>query len=182
MNIDGKNVYLLKLLKEKCYKKGDFTLSSGVKSEHYVNCKPLTLSGDGLSLVSIYMLHHVEKDSVAVAGLTLGADPLVAGVAMKSHNGCLDGLIVRKKPKGYGTQAWIEGPLPPEGSKVTVLEDVVTTGGSSLKAVEKIREAGYIVNRVITIVDRLEGGEELMEKSGIELISLFTLEDFVGEV
>ena len=90
----------------------------------------------------------------------------------------LDALIVRKEPKGHGTGAWIEGPLPEEGSKVTVLEDVVSTGGSSLKAVSKIREAGYNVERVVSIVDRQEGGEEALEKEGLQLISLYTLEDF----
>ena len=91
------------------------------------------------------------------------------------------GLIVRKEPKGHGTQAWIEGPVLPEGSKVTVLEDVVTTGESSLFAVEKLRDAGYIVERVVCIVNRQEGNEarELMESKGIRLISLFKLEDLI---
>ena len=101
---------LLTLLKENAYKKGEFTLSSGKTSEHYVNCKPVTLSGRGLTLASIMLLEHVEKDSVAVAGLTLGADPLVSGVAVVSglDKRLLNALIVRKEAKGHGTQAWVE--------------------------------------------------------------------------
>ena len=88
----------------------------------------------------------------------------------------LDALIVRKEAKGHGTGAWLEGPLPPAGSRITVLEDVVTTGGSSLKAVHQLREAGYQVERVVTIVDRQEGGQEAMANAGLELCSLFLLE------
>ena len=90
----------------------------------------------------------------------------------------VNGLIVRKEPKGHGTGAWIEGPELKKGTKVTVLEDVVTTGGSAVKAAEKLRDAGYIVETVVAIVDRQEGGVEAMEKAGLKLRSLFTLEDF----
>tara|TARA_B100001250_G_scaffold267046_1_gene230360 strand:+ start:67 stop:597 length:531 start_codon:yes stop_codon:yes gene_type:complete len=167
----------IKMLKEKAYRKGDYTLSSGKKSEHYVNCKPVTLTGRGLTLACMLLLEHV--DTPVVAGLTLGADPLVSGVAVCSalDMRLLDALIVRKEPKGHGTQAWIEGPEFPEGTKVTVLEDVTTTGGSAIKAVEKLRDAGYIVERVVTIVDRQEGAKELMKEKNIQLESLATLED-----
>ena len=90
-----------------------------------------------------------------------------------------DALIVRKEAKGHGTNAWVEGPLPVVRSEITVLEDVVTTGGSSLKAVEKLRDMGYNVNRIISIVDREEGGRELMKESGIELFPLVTIRDFL---
>ena len=170
---------LLNRLATLAYRRGDFTLASGRKSEHYVNCKPVSLSGSGLALISRAMLSHVEADAVAVAGLTLGADPLVSGVAMAAaqHGRELDALIVRKQAKGHGTGAWLEGPLPAAGSVVTVLEDVVTTGGSSLKAVNQLKEAGYQVNRVVTIVDREEGGAAAMEAAGLELISLFRLSE-----
>ena len=93
------------------------------------------------------------------------------------HDRNLDALIVRKEAKGHGTGAWIEGPLPPEGSVVTVLEDVITTGGSAIKAATRLRDAGYVVNRVVSIVDRQENGEadEFMESVGLELYSLFSL-------
>ena len=170
---------LLELLKKDAYKKGEFTLSSGKTSEHYVNCKPVTLSGRGLTLTSLLMLMYVETD--VVAGLTLGADPLVSGVSLVSalDRRLVNGLIVRKEAKGHGTQAWIEGPLPKEGTKITVLEDVITTGGSAIKAVKRLRDAGYEVNKVISIVDRQEDGESdtAMKLAGLELVSLFTLKE-----
>ena len=174
---------LLNMLALGAYRYGEFSLSSGRTSQHYVNCKPISLSGVGLSLLSIALLEHVEADSLAVAGLTLGADPLVSGVAMQAAqmDRTLDALIVRKEAKGHGTAAWLEGPMPPQGSLVTVLEDVVTTGGSSLKAVKKLREAGLLVERIVTIVDREEGAQLAIKESGLELVSLFVLNDVAAK-
>ena len=170
---------LLELLKKDAYKKGEFTLSSGKTSDHYVNCKPVTLTGRGLTLASMMLLEHV--DTKVVAGMTLGADPLVSGVAVCSalDMRLVDALIVRKEAKGHGTKAWIEGREFPEGTKVTVLEDVVTTGGSAIKAATRLRDVGYKVERVVTIVDRQEDGEasEFMESAGLELKSLYTLKE-----
>ena len=170
---------LLKMLKENAYRKGEYTLSSGKKSDHYVNCKPVTLTGRGLTLASMMLLEHV--DTKVVAGMTLGADPLVSGVAVCSalDMRLVDALIVRKEAKGHGTKAWIEGREFPEGTKVTVLEDVVTTGGSAIKAATRLRDVGYKVERVVTIVDRQEDGEasEFMESAGLELKSLYTLKE-----
>ena len=170
---------LLEQLKKFAYKKGEFKLSSGKTSEHYVNCKSVTLTGRGLTLTSLLMLKEVETQYVA--GLTLGADPLVSDVSLVSalDGRMINGLIVRKEPKGHGTEAWVEGLLPTEGTKITVLEDVITTGGSSLKAVEKLRDAGYVVERVVSIVDRQEDSEadKLMKDNGLELISIFILKD-----
>ena len=173
---------LLELIKKYAYKKGEYTLSSAKKSEHYVNCKPVTLSGRGLTLASLLMLKEV--DTTYVAGLTLGADPLVSGVALVSalDSRMVNALIVRKEAKGHGTQAWIEGLLPPEKTNVTVLEDVITTGGSAIKAVEKLRDAGYEVDTVVSIVDRQEDNEanEAMKLSGLQLKSIFSLEDIAS--
>ncbi len=176
----------LDLLKKDAYKKGDYTLSSGRKSEHYVNCKPVTLTGRGLSAVTALMLEYIDDDVNAVGGLTLGADPLVVGLSQVIWGGSkgeldVPALIVRKKQKGYGANAWIEGPQLPKGSKVVVLEDVTTTGGSALIAVEKLRDAGYVVERIITIIDRQVDGEAdaKMKEANIELISLFTLQDLI---
>ena len=172
---------LLELLKRDAYKKGDYTLSSGRKSEHYVNCKPVTLSSRGLTLSSIMLLEAVEEDAVAVAGLTLGADPLVSGVAVVCGLDKIkvDALIVRKEAKGHGTQAYIEGKLPEKGAKITVLEDVITTGGSAIQAVKRLRDAGYTVNRIAAIVDRQVDGEAdaAMKEADLELVSIFTLGD-----
>ena len=165
---------LLELLKKYAYKRGEFKLSSGKTSEHYVNCKPVTLSGRGLTLSSLLLLKEVETSYVG--GLTLGADPLVSGVALVSalDSRLVNGLIVRKEAKGHGTQAYIEGLLPPEGTKITVLEDVITTGGSAIKAATRLRDAGYVVERVVAIVDRQENKEadEFMESVDLELRSL----------
>jgi len=174
---------LLELLKNYAYKKGEFKLSSGKTSEHYVNCKPVTLSGRGLTLSSLLLLKEVETSYVG--GLTLGADPLVSGVALVSalDSRMINGLIVRKEAKGHGTQAYIEGLLPPEGTKITVLEDVITTGGSAIKAATRLRDAGYVVERVVAIVDRQEDKEadEFMESVDLELRSLFTLDEICQE-
>jgi|TARA_R100000781_G_C4019759_1_gene106682 orotate phosphoribosyltransferase len=173
---------LLELLKEFAYKKGEFKLSSGKTSEHYCNCKPVTLSGRGLTLSSLLMLEHIETNYVA--GLTLGADPLVTGVAVCSalDKRLINSLIVRKEAKGHGTQSYIEGPLPKEGTKITVLEDVITTGGSAIQAVKRLRDAGYVVERVVAIVDRQEDGEAdtAMKLAGLELISLYKLSEIAG--
>ena len=172
---------LLNLLKENAYKKGEFTLSSGEKSEHYVNCKPVTLSCEGNALLSHLMIKEVEDQAVAVGGLTLGADPLVCGVAQRAYysgHRHLDALIVRRNPKGHGTKEVIEGHKPPKGSIVTVLEDVTTTGSSAIKAVNVLRDAGYVVNRVVAIVDRMEN-HKVWENNELEFISLFKLEDII---
>ena len=170
---------LLDRLAREAYRHGQFTLASGRSSNHYVNCKPVALSGSGLALLSPAMLELVDNNAAAVGGLTLGADPLVSGVAMAAaqQGRDLNALIVRKQAKGHGTGAWLEGPLPASGALVTVLEDVVTTGGSSIQAVNQLKEAGYAVRRVITIVDREEGGQEAMDEVGLELVSLFRLSE-----
>ena len=173
---------LLHLLKERAYKQGHFTLSSGKETEHYINCKPVTLSCEGNALLSHLMIQEIEDNAVAVGGLTLGADPLVCGVAQRAYysgHRHVDALIVRKNPKGHGTKEVIEGNKPPKGSIVTVLEDVTTTGSSAIRAVNTLRDAGYIVNRVVTIVDRMEN-HKVWENNNIKFISLFKLEDVIA--
>jgi len=172
---------LLKQLIEKSYKKGNFTLSSGKKSIHYLNCKPVSLNGEGLNLISDLFLELKDSKSKAVAGLTLGADPIVSGLIVKaaSKGVGLNGLIIRKEIKKYGTKAGIEGPTLEEGTLVTVLEDVVTTAGSVIKAIKKLRENNYVVEEVLSIVDRQEGGLEALEDENVKLKSLFTIKDFL---
>ena len=172
---------LLKQLIEKSYKKGDFTLASGKKSSHYLNCKPVSLNGEGLDLISNLFLELMDSRSKVVAGLTLGADPLVSGLIVKATSQGLDlnGLIIRKEIKKYGTKAGIEGPILEEGTLVTVLEDVVTTAGSVIKAIKKLRENNYVVEEVLSIVDREEGGCEALKDENIRLKSLFTIKDFL---
>ena len=175
---------LLKDLQTDAYRKGDYTLSSGKKTNHYVNCKPVSLSGEGSILVGTLLLDLIEDETLAIAGLTLGADPLVTSVSMTSwldntKRTKLDALIIRKEVKDHGTTSQIEGMLPVQGCKICVLEDVVTTGESAMKAVRVLREAGYRVEQVLSIVDRQENDEadDLFEKENIEFVSLFTLDD-----
>ena len=178
---DLNKVKLLKQLIQKSYKKGDFTLASGKKSSHYLNCKPVSLNGEGLNLISDLFLDLKDSSSKAVAGMTLGADPLVSGLIVKaaSKGQYLNGLIIRKEIKSYGTKAGIEGPLLEKGTLVSVLEDVVTTAGSVIKAIKKLRENNYIVEEVLSIVDRQEGGYEALDNENVKLKSLFTINDFL---
>ena len=172
---------LLKQLIEKSYKKGNFTLSSGKKSSHYLNCKPVSLNGEGLNLISDLFLELMDTRSKAVAGMTLGADPLVSGLIVTSaaQGLYLNGLIIRKEIKNYGTKSGIEGPTLEKGTLVTVLEDVVTTAGSVIKSIQKLRENNYVVEEVLSIVDRKEGGYEALDDENVKLKSLFTIKDFL---
>ena len=162
---------LIHLLKRYAYREGEFTLSSGKQSNYYVNVKPVILTAVGLNLVCTKMIQYI--DTKVVAGLTLGADPLIAGIVTMG----LNGLIIRKEPKGYGTASQVEGPMPPIGTSITVLEDVTTTGGSSLKAVNVLRSLDYHVDRIVTVVDRQEGAEERLRGEDIELVSLVELDE-----
>ena len=141
----------------------------------------VSLNGEGLNLISDLFLELKDSRSKAVAGLTLGADPIVSGLIVKAalHGLYLDGLIIRKEIKKYGTKAGIEGPTLEEGTLVTVLEDVVTTAGSVIKAIKKLRENNYVVEEVLSIVDRQEGGLEALEDENVKLKSLFTIKDFL---
>ena len=173
---------LLNLLQKNSYRKGNFQLSSGKQSNHYLNCKTVSLNGYGLKLISKLFLELMSSETKAVAGLTLGADPLVSGVILLASNEGipLNGLIIRKEIKNYGTKSGIEGPNLDSKTVVTVLEDVVTTAGSSLKAINKLRESNYIVNEVLTIVDREEGGSDVLRKNKVVLKSLFSIREFIN--
>jgi orotate phosphoribosyltransferase len=170
---------LLDLLGDRAYREGDFTLSSGQKSTYYINCKPVTLHPEGALALGRLLLGQVPTGAAAVAGLTLGADPLVSAVSVVSalENRPIAALIIRKEAKGHGTMAYIEGPALEPGSSVVVLEDVVTTGGSALKAVDRLREAGYKVDRVLAVVDRQQGGAELYAQHGLAFEALFSIVD-----
>ncbi|NER20855.1 MAG: orotate phosphoribosyltransferase [Symploca sp. SIO1C2] len=170
---------LLELFVKLAYKEGDFVLSSGQRSSYYINGKQVTLHPQGALAVGRLLLSMLPADTQAVAGLTLGADPIVSAVTVVSayENQPIPGLIIRKEPKGHGTRAYIEGPLLPAGAKVVVLEDVVTTGQSALKAVERLQQAGYTVEEVISLVDRQQGGSELYQQQGLKFQALFTIED-----
>ena len=170
---------LLDLIVKYAYVEGDFTLSSGAKSSYYINCKQVTLRAEGGLALGRLLLQLSPEDTSAVAGLTLGADPMVSAVSVVSayENRPIPALIIRKKPKGHGTQAYIEGPSLATGARVVVLEDVVTTGGSALTAVERLQDAGYEVSQILSLVDREQGGSELYQSKGIKFQALFSIRE-----
>ncbi len=171
---------LMLLVKEKALKFGDFTLASGRKAKYYLDGKQVTLDGEGARLVGEGIL-ELLGDSLpdAVGGMSIGADPITAAVVtMSAVRGTpLKGFMVRKESKGHGTNQYIEGPVQP-GEKVIIVEDVVTTGGSSLLAIERVEEFGLRVAGVIAIIDRMEGGAEAFAQRGYRLDSLLTIRDF----
>ncbi|MBD1888573.1 orotate phosphoribosyltransferase [Coleofasciculus sp. FACHB-SPT9] len=168
---------LLDLFCHVAYKEGDFVLSSGQRSSYYINGKPVTLHPQGALATGRILLSLLPMDTQAVAGLTLGADPIVTAVSVVSayENRPLPALIIRKEAKGHGTQAYIEGPILSAGAKVVVLEDVVTTGQSAMKAVERLRDAGYSVDEVISLVDRQQGGAEFYQSVGLKFQAVFSI-------
>jgi len=157
---------LKELLKTRSLKIGDFLLASGRRSKYYFDSKLTTLTSEGACLTAKCFLDVIRKEKIeahAIGGMTLGADPIVSAVAALSHveGPALDAFIVRKEPKGHGTMQWIEGPVQP-GQKVIIVDDVVTTGGSTLKAIEKAQEFGLNVVAVLALLDREEGGTETL--------------------
>lgn len=175
---------LLDLFCEVAYREGNFLLSSGQRSTYYINGKQITLHPQGGLATGRILLPLITPEVVAVAGLTLGADPIVTATSVvAAYEGrSLAALIVRKEAKGHGTQAYIEGPTLPENSPVVVLEDVVTTGQSAMKAVDRLREAGYQVEEVISLVDRQQGGAEFYQQQGLKFKAVFTIQDLQQHV
>ena len=170
---------LLDLFCQLAYQEGDFVLSSGARSSYYINCNQVTLHPQGALAIGRILLNMLPSDTQAVAGLTLGADPIVSAVSVLSalENRPIPALIVRKEAKGHGTKAYIEGPSLPEAAKVVVLEDVVTTGQSAMKAVTRLRDAGYTVNQVISLIDRKQGGEEYYQSVNLQFEAVFSITD-----
>ncbi|MEO1373041.1 MAG: orotate phosphoribosyltransferase [Cyanobacteria bacterium J06635_10] len=171
---------LLDLFCQLAYQEGDFVLSSGARSSYYINGKQVTLHPQGALAIGRILLNMLPGDTQAVAGLTLGADPIVSAVSVVSalENRPIPALIVRKEAKGHGTKAYIEGPSLPEAAKVVVLEDVVTTGQSAMKAVTRLRDAGYTVSQVISLIDRKQGGEEYYQSVDLQFEAVFSITDF----
>lgn len=175
---------LAQILVERSYREGDFTLASGRKSDYYFDCRVTALHPEGSWLIGV-LFNDLLKDLPikGVGGLTLGADPLISAVSVISHEKGrpLAGLIVRKEAKGHGTGQYVEGMgnFQP-GDKVAMLEDVVTTGGSLLKACERVKAAGLEIVAVACVLDRGEGGREAIEAAGYSLRSLFTRPELVA--
>jgi orotate phosphoribosyltransferase len=170
---------LLELLRAKALEVRKVVLSSGRTSDFYVDCKRVTLDPEGAYLTAKLFLEMIRPDVSAVGGLTLGADPIVASIAVLGHTQGRDlpALIVRKEPKKHGTMSFVEGPILEKGASVAVIEDVVTSGASILRAIERIAAVGYRPVQALTILDRMEGGREALEARGYRLESIFTRDD-----
>ncbi len=176
---------LLDLLTLLSFEKRKVTLSSGQESDFYIDGKRTALSAEGHFLIGRLLFAEIQgkcPEVRAVGGLTLGADPLASAVSLTSYLAAhpLPAFLVRKEPKGHGTGQWIEGlSLLQAGWPVAILEDVVTTGASTLKAIERAEMAGLKAVHAFALVDRLEGGRDLLERKGYRLASLFTRKDFL---
>ncbi len=171
---------LIELVREKALKIGKFTLASGKEASFYLDCRQVTLDSRGANLIAEGFLDLLGEDLPdAVGGMAIGADPITAAIITLAgqRGAALNGFIVRKEAKAHGRGRDVEGPVL-EGQSVVIVEDVVTTGGSSLKAIERVEAFGLKVREVIAIVDRLEGGREAFEGRGYQLRTLFTIRDF----
>ena len=180
---------LKELIREKSLKFGDFTLASGKKAKYYLDGKQVVLDSEGAMLIGEGILELMIEGGVlpgdcaggniAIGGMAIGADPITAAViTIAGTRGIpLKGCMVRKETKDHGTKKFVEGPVQP-GDHIVVVEDVVTTGGSSLLAIERLEAAGLIVDEVIAVIDRMEGGSDAFRNRGYKFRSLFTIEDF----
>ncbi|TWU17686.1 Orotate phosphoribosyltransferase [Novipirellula galeiformis] len=173
---------LLDLIRAEALQTGDFTLASGKKASYYLDCRKITLHPKGANLIAEGMLSVIEsagKLPDAVGGMAIGADPITASIVTIAGQRDLPikGFMVRKEPKGHGMGKQVEGPVEP-GQRVVIVEDVITSGGSAIKAVEAAQAFGLHVDCVIGIIDRLAGGAEAFAAKGLELKVLTTIRDF----
>lgn len=174
---------LYDLIADRSFKRGDFTLASGKKSAYYFDSKPTMLHPDGAAMLAELIAAEIDGyEADCVGGLEMGAVPLIAPVSIKSRESGkpLAGFFVRKAPKDHGTKKRIEG-LDMEGRTAIILEDVTTTGGSAMQAVEEVRKAGGEVALVLSILDRGEGAAELYAAAGVPFKSLFRAEEFLRD-
>ncbi|MGB5701771.1 MAG: orotate phosphoribosyltransferase [Polyangiales bacterium] len=178
---------LLELIRERGFRRGRFVLSSGKESDFFIDCKPAVLLARGHALVGRALLQRIGDalGSVSgVAGVELGGCPLASAVACASwaDGTPLDAVYIRKASKGHGTKKMLEGAdhLEP-GAKLAIVEDTVTTGGSTLRAVQAVREAGFDVAGVVSVVDRLEGGADAIRAAGLSFSTLYDRGDFMGK-
>jgi len=179
--IDMKN-RLIELIIEKAFKYSEepiFKLVSGRTSNYYFNCKAVTLYPEGMYHIGSIIFDLIKDlDVKGVGGLTLGADPIAYAVAYTSYlrKKPIDAFVVRKTPKTHGTMQWIEGNIK-SGDRIVIVDDVITTGKSTIEAITRAKEAGLEIARVIALIDRQEGGREAVEKSGYKLDAIITREE-----
>jgi orotate phosphoribosyltransferase len=177
---------LLSILAERSARRGQFTLASGRQSTLYIDARLTTMSPDGLALIgplALAALRDVDWRVNAVGGLTLGADPISYAIAYASAETAspLRAFTVRKEAKAHGTGRLIEGPFQ-AGDRVAIIEDVITTGGSALRAVEAVRAAGGTVAGVLALVDREEGGRDALVGAGLPVVALARASDIVAHL
>jgi len=177
---------LLSILAERSARRGQFTLASGRQSTLYIDARLTTMSPDGLALIgplALAALHDVDWRVHAIGGLTLGADPISYAIAYASADTTspLRAFTVRKEAKAHGTGRLIEGPFR-EGDRVAVIEDVITTGGSALRAAEAVRAAGGTVAGILALVDREEGGRDALVSAGLPVVALARASDIVARL
>lgn len=179
---------ILDLVYKKAYQRRRVRLASGRESNFYVDCRQVTLTAEGAYKLARYIIDLIRREALpvkAVGGPAMGAVPLAAAVSALSygdflrdpHDCFLDTFYVRSEPKEHGTGKQVEGPSHGEGIPVLVLDDVLTTGGSVLKAIGVLRESGYQVKTVLVIVDRQEGGRGNLEKEGLDVLSILARDD-----
>jgi len=172
---------LVDLINAKALKRGTFRLASGREASFYLDAKQVVLDAHGSMLVGRAILERfrtLPRMPDAVGGMSIGADPITGAVVTMAGVGGipLKGFLIRKEPKDHGTKRYVEGPVEP-GQRVVIVEDVTTTGGSSLVAIDRAREFGLVVERVITVIDRLAGAEAAFAAQGIPFESLVTIRD-----
>ena len=170
---------LIQLIKEHALRFGDFTLASGKKASFYLDCRKVTLHPQGANQIAAGILELLGGTvPEAIGGMAIGADPITAAtITLAGQRGdTIMGFIVRKEAKQHGTGQQVEGPVS-AGMTAVIVEDVVTSGGSALKAVDAVHQFGLKVDRVLAVVDRLEGGRGAIEAAGLKLQTLLTVED-----
>jgi len=187
MSITGKG--LKELLRERSYKEGDFVLSSGKKSKYFIDCKPVILSSNGINLIQFAFMEIIDREDIisrvkGIAAVPFGACPIADTIwgAFRFYNQS-HMLYVRKEQKDHGTKKRVEGLENfNKGDSVLLIEDVVTTGQSVINAINAIQSEGLVVDSVIALIDRLEGGyEKIRDETGVVLFSVFTREDLANE-
>lgn len=176
---------LVRLLAQRSVRRGRFTLASGRESSHYVDARLTTMSPEGLALIGPLALEAIRERGWpvdAVGGLTLGADPIAYATALASVTAppLVRAFTVRKEAKQHGTGRLIEGPMR-DGDRVVVIEDVITTGGSALRAAEAVQRAGAIVSGILALVDREEDGRGIIEAQGFQVVCLATLSELLDQ-